>query len=36
MHVIARQCAVDDGHAHFIADLLDDLGTPPLGGALRD
>ena len=22
MHVIARQCAVDYGHAHFIADLL--------------
>ena len=28
MDVIARQGAVDDGHAHFVADLLDDLAHP--------
>lgn len=25
VHVIARQSPVDDGHAHLITDLLDDL-----------
>lgn len=26
--VVPRQCAVDDGHAHLVADLPDDLADP--------
>lgn len=28
LNVIARECVVDDGHNHFVADLLDDFTHP--------
>jgi hypothetical protein len=33
--VIAGECAVDDGHAHFGADLPDDVAHPEPNIACR-